>query len=1602
MLEAPKILYFDLELDAKDRIAQVGAVLGKRELHERNTQRLESWVQEADYVCGHNVVAYDLPVLRKHLGTDPFAGKPVIDTLLWSPLLFPVSPYHKLVKGYQLVNEDTPNDPLADSKLCKELLQEEVVAFEALDLPLKAIYHALLGERPGYEGLFQLTGTIASPGHDLEERIRSYFQDRLCATVDLQPFIQEYPVELAYALALITTTSTVSILPEYVVLQFPRTCGVLEQLRFSACTDPACGYCANNLDPRKALGQRFGHANFRLFRGEVAPGVQERAVRSAVMGESLLAVFPTGGGKSITFQLPALMRGELTRDLTVVISPLVSLMKDQVDVLTSRHGVVHAAYISSLLSPLERDEALENVRSGAVHLLYLSPESLRSPTIFRLLCGRNIARFVIDEAHCFSSWGQDFRVDYLYIAEFIKTLQQEKGMLRALPISCFTATAKPQVVEDIRTYFKERMGLELELFVTRAPRENLSYEVVAVEDPDQKPAKLVEILKENEGPAIVYVSRTKRVRELVEHLGKSGFRATGFHGQMERDEKQRNQKAFMNDEVDVMVATSAFGMGVDKEDVKTVVHYNISDSLESYIQEAGRAGRRSDIEAKCFVLYHENDLANHFRMHQSAKLNLKQIDQVWRAIKNLTKVRSSINKSALEIAKEAGWDVEMKDLENKLKSAVAALEDRGYLARKLNYTAVKATSLLVRNVNEAVKRIKASEQLSESQKLDCTRMVQRIVKDKDQTGETRIDYLADVLQMHVGKAQETIDRLREVGILADGKDLTAVVDRSPRSKRASHIRARDVMEVEKALLGLFSEEPVQVSLKELNQRLLDKGIKGTSTEIIHSLLLFWELRRIVTKKRVKRQEEVYAIRFKKPPSEVLEHMELRHALAAECLGYLESLADAAKATPQGTPITFSLLELKKQVEFKMLGAAQDLKDIEGALLFLNQLKAIQLQGGFMVYFQRLHIERKEQNNRKQFTQEDYEKLLRFYTNKVEQIHIVGEYARKRIASYTEALAFVDDYFKLGYEAFVRKYFPNRRTEITRTMTETRFKELFGHLSLDQRAVVNDKADHILVSAGPGSGKTMVLVHKIASLLLMEDIKPEQFLMLTFSKSAALEFRSRVHKLVPEYRGLLKIFTFHGFCFDLLGEIGDLERSEKVIAMAIEKLEDKDNDDQLSTVLNKSVLVLDEFQDVTAEEWRLIHTLADRIPNLRIVAVGDDDQNIYEWRGASHAHWHAFIRRFAPKEHALLTNYRSAPNIVAFNNHIAEGITERSKKKEQVIEASSKIDGSIMIHEHVSSHLVEPLVKDLVEHRTSGTTAVLARTNEDVLLLSAALAKAGIKVRTVHGAEGFRLDMLHEIRQFTDLQDTAQTSLGSVSRESWQRMRDHFLQLLEEHPLKDDLTDIIGYFESKYPDRFELNDWREFTRDLRLEEAAMAAADTVLVTTMHKAKGKEFDKVFVLLKHDREINDSDRRLLYVACSRARTHLSIHVNAPVLRTMEVPSMQYIQDTTSYAAPDVLDCVAGLKDVVLNSMKFAQEEIKLVGSGAPLVVSSSFSTRANGPVLHFSAKMKERVLDKFAKAGYVPTEGLVEYKVHWYSKDDGREYEVILPRIRLRRMQ
>ncbi|MDG2279411.1 MAG: RecQ family ATP-dependent DNA helicase, partial [Flavicella sp.] len=980
---------------------------------------------------------------------------------------------------------------------------------------------------------------------DIDIEINRLFKNRVCENTNIYKVAKESPVELSYAYALISTEEDKSVLAYWISHTFPKTAQIVNELRFNHCNESSCNYCNSNLNPKKALQRYFGYDDFRSFDQDEEISLQEKTVRAGVTNDSFVAVFPTGGGKSLTFQLPALMKGSLSRQLTVIISPLVSLMKDQVENLEKRFEITKAVAINGLLSPLERQDAIERVENGDIQLLYLSPESLRSPTILRILKQRSIARFVIDEAHCFSSWGQDFRVDYLYIAEFIKSL--EEGMLyRKIPVSCFTATAKPQVIIDIKEYFKKRLDVELDEFVTRASRTNLKYEVIDIKDPALKMGSLLKLLERCEKPAIIYASRTKRVEEIHGVLEKAGFSATYFHGKLDKDIKKEYMDAFMGNQKEIIVATSAFGMGVDKDDVKSVIHFNISDSLENYVQEAGRAGRDENIQAKCYILFNEDDLNKHFSLLQQTKINRKEIQQIWQGLKYLSKNRrnNKISNSALEIAQKAGWDTEMQELETKVKTSIAALEDQGFLKRKQNSPSVFADSLMVPNLKLALEKIHDSKILTEIEIQNCSRVLQRIVKDD----ECRIDYLADTTGLKLREIRDVIDTLWDLKILGDSKDLTAFININNSSNGSKKILER-YRKIEIALQQCLTSS-IKISMRQLNQNLIDMGIDKSSIDAIKNILNYWEIRNFIQKIRVDRANDLYQIKIKYS-EELKEDIAWRHELSIDTYELLEKFQLEQKEKQvskdkKDLPVSFSMLELKESNQLFGQLKEEDIKRYEKTLLFLNQIKSIKLEGGFMVSYNRLNIEEIDASN-KYFKKENFEKMGDHYDHKTQQIHIVGEYAKKRIQNYESALIYVNDYFSLPYEEFLTKYFPRRKKEIGTPLTPKRLKAIIGDLDTDQAKIVNDgKSNNILVLAGPGSGKTKVLVHKIASLLLLEDIKPEQFLMLTFSKAASLEFRERTRKLVPEYSGLIKITTFHGFCFQLLGQLGDLAKSQNVI------------------------------------------------------------------------------------------------------------------------------------------------------------------------------------------------------------------------------------------------------------------------------------------------------------------------------------------------------------------------------------------------------------------------------------------------------------------------
>lgn len=325
------------------------------------------------------------------------------------------------------------------------------------------------------------------------------------------------------------------------------------------------------------LRERFGHDGFREG--------QREAVAAALEGRDVLVVMPTGAGKSLCYQLPAVV----SSGFALVVSPLIALMKDQVDQLRGR-GIA-AATIHSGLGPDEKWKVAHGIADGEIQVLLVAPERFRSPRFLDFMKRHPPQRLVVDEAHCISQWGHDFRPDYRRLDEVARTLGN-------LPLSALTATATPQVRQDISNHLQLREPVEI---LTGFDRPNLSFEVVRVPAVAEKLGHAERWVRETDGIRLVYCASRKSVEEVAQHFHGTGLRAAAYHAGLPDRERSRIQEAFMADEYDLLVATNAFGMGVDKPDIRLVLHYDMPGSLEAYYQEAGRAGR-DGLPARCLLL----------------------------------------------------------------------------------------------------------------------------------------------------------------------------------------------------------------------------------------------------------------------------------------------------------------------------------------------------------------------------------------------------------------------------------------------------------------------------------------------------------------------------------------------------------------------------------------------------------------------------------------------------------------------------------------------------------------------------------------------------------------------------------------------------------------------------------------------------------------------------------------------------------------------------------------------------------------------------------------------------------------------------------------
>jgi len=359
----------------------------------------------------------------------------------------------------------------------------------------------------------------------------------------------------------------------------------------------------------EALGKYFGHPAFRP--------AQETIIDALLSGRDVLGVMPTGAGKSICFQIPALMMP----GATLVISPLISLMKDQVAQL--KQGEIPAAFINSSLTTRQYQEVLRRVGDGLYKIIYVAPERLKTADFLEFAINTPISLIAVDEAHCVSQWGQDFRPSYLKIADFI-------GKLKTRPVvGAFTATATANVKKDIIRLLDLKDPMSL---TTGFDRPNLYF---GVEKPKNKHKRFYEMIEERSGMCgVVYCSTRKAVDTTCAELRRRGVSASRYHAGLEDIERRVNQDNFIQNDITVMVATNAFGMGIDKPDVRYVIHYNMPKNLESYYQEAGRAGRDGK-PSECILLFSDEDIRTAEHLIKDSGQNVELTEKEKRSVQRL-------------------------------------------------------------------------------------------------------------------------------------------------------------------------------------------------------------------------------------------------------------------------------------------------------------------------------------------------------------------------------------------------------------------------------------------------------------------------------------------------------------------------------------------------------------------------------------------------------------------------------------------------------------------------------------------------------------------------------------------------------------------------------------------------------------------------------------------------------------------------------------------------------------------------------------------------------------------------------------------------------
>ena len=688
-----------------------------------------------------------------------------------------------------------------------------------------------------------------------------------------------------------------------------------------------------------------------------------------------------------------------------------------------------------------------------------------------------------------------------------------------------------------------------------------------------------------------------------------------------------------------------------------------------------------------------------------------------------------------------------------------------------------------------------------------------------------------------------------------------------------------------------------------------------------------------------------------------------------CRFIVETLNAQRDISKETTLVNFSVVELLKQFianRQETIFADNEkptIADVEEALLYLTKTEMVKIEGGFIVIYNTMQIGRIV-DRRTRYGKEQYRLLDEFYKQRIRQIHIVGEYANLMVRDYNAALRFVNDYFTMDFRKFINQYFKEeRRVQIDQNITPAKYNKLFGELSNRQREIIDDKqSKYIVVAAGPGSGKTRVLVHKLASLLLLEDVKHEQLLMLTFSRAAATEFKKRLIELVGNAAHYVDIKTFHSYSFDLIGKQGNLDEVKDVVRLAAKMIEKGEVE---PSKIAKSVLVIDEAQDMSQDDFRLVQALIRQNEEMRVIAVGDDDQNIYAFRGSDSRYMQSLINQDGAKLYEMTDNYRSSKAVVDCANRFVKRIPGRMKQTS--IHSATGEEGRVKT------------LKSLLEAEINvqGSTAILTRTNEETMQVAYELEQRGLHATVAQSMGGFRFGNLAEVRYFLkQLKQLGKNDDISITKEIWQAAKQRTLDTYATSTCLSIMQHFFTDFEITHKSYYR-SDLREFIFESDIEDFIVSDDKSVFVSTIHKAKGREFDNVYLLSSIPDVRDVEDMRAYYVGLTRAKRNLFLVTNPPI----------------DYS---LISIALNMHDVILNFFNGRKEIVLRLRSGDSLQYNEGFLLNGQGiNVAALSASGKEK-LKAWTNKGYKVTGAKVSYTLAWRPENYETEYAVCLANI------